>query len=252
MKKRICLSIVFLTAALLCSSCGAQRDFRDDTGARWFREAVKYKGAALQEQMAEIDAEKLRLKEKLGDSSLYPQFFAGVKMASLTGKKKKEAVEAVKRWNIERAALAWYAAEQGFSISKEDAEKRLDKRLSEIQEAEEYPEIESKYKEEGLSLAESVKADFRMYWQNFMIEDLAADRYERYTRGELTQEEELSWDKYWSGFQKRVIRKYEKTERCEAQKAALRACEKLYPAEETEIQELSQKIKDTEWEIAVK
>lgn len=251
MKKRIWLGTFFVIAVLLFSACGTEGDFRDNTRAEWFREAVKYRGSVVQEKMAKIDAQKLKLKEKMGDVSLYPQFFAGVKMVSLAGKKKTQAVEVVKQWNISKAALAWYATEQGFFITKEEAEERLEKRLTEIQNTEVYTEIESKYEEEGITLSESMEADFRMYRQNFMIEDLAADRYERYTEGELTQEES-DWEKYWQEFKKRVVRKYEKTEHCRAQKNALLACEKLYPAEDKDISENDQRIKHTEWEIQEK
>lgn len=249
MKKRICLGAFFVIAVLLFSACGAEGDFRDNTRAGWFKEAIKYKGAVVQEKMAQIDVQKLKLKEKMGDTSLYPQFFASVKMASLAGKRKKQAVEVVKQWNIGKAALAWYAAEQGFFITKEEAEERLSKRLAEIQNTEAYTEIERKYEAEGITLGESMGADISIYWQNFMIEDLAADRHERYRRGELTQGEELDWEKYWEEFKKRVVRKYEKTEHYKAQKKALIACEALYPAEDKEISENDQRVKLTEWAI---
>lgn len=252
MKKRICLGAFFAIAVLLFSACGGESDFRDNTREQWFREAVKYRGAVVQEKMAQIDVQKLKLKEKMGDASLYPQFFASVKMASLAGKRRKQAIEVVKQWNISKAALAWYATEQGFFITKEEAEERLEKRLAEIQTTEEYQEIESKYEEEGITLGESMGTDLDTYWQNFMIEDLAADRYQRYTQGELTQGEALDWEKYWEEFKRRVVRKYEKTERCKAQKKALLACETLYPAEDKEILENDQRIRDTEWEIPKK
>ncbi|MCQ4638190.1 hypothetical protein NE619_15755 [Anaerovorax odorimutans] len=230
-KLRIAVFLL-LAVSLIFSSCSQMKGEPAQESIGSINEDILASANAENLQsMAEIDAKKIALRKELGDSSLYPDFYAAVEAYRVKGKSKREAIKAVKEDKTRWAALLWYGTEHGKALTNEEINKRLENQIADMKSADNYKEMEQAYEKAGITVEDSMWAEPILYEQSFAIDELYRDLYDPYIQGELTDEESLDWEKYWRKFQEDVTADYRKTGEYEKLEKVLRACGKLYPDE---------------------